>query len=41
MVTNQDLQAAKLEVEHARKPYDDARQKRNGLVRETIQQGME
>ena len=40
MVTNEDLQAARLEVEQARESYDDARQARNKLVRQAVRQGM-
>lgn len=40
MVTNEDLHAAKLEVERTREPHDEALRARRALVKQALKQGM-
>jgi hypothetical protein len=39
-VTNEDLQAVKLEVERTLKPHDEALKARQALVKRALKQGM-
>jgi hypothetical protein len=39
-VTNEDLQAARLEVQRTRPAYDDALKARRELVKRALEQGM-
>ena len=40
MITNEDLQAARLAVEQAHLPYDEALKARRELARSAVRQGM-
>jgi hypothetical protein len=40
MVTNEQLQAARLEVERTREPYNEALKARRALVERALKQGM-
>jgi hypothetical protein len=40
LITNEDLQAARLEVERTRPPYDEALKTRRELVKRALEQGM-
>jgi hypothetical protein len=40
MVTNEDLQAARLAVEQAQAPYDEALKARRALVKRALKQAM-
>jgi transcriptional regulator GlxA family with amidase domain len=39
-ITNEDLQAARLEVERTREPHDEALKARQALVKRALEQGM-
>ena len=39
-VTNEDLVAARLEVERTRGPYDEALKARRALIKRALEQGM-